>query len=124
MDDLDVEFILEAIDFVAENGALFLPLYDFDLNSGSWQHRDNPVELEEFSLDAALKCSGDCVTSMSQAGRINYYREALRAAGQWAADLKKKGPFEEVVLDGELGELQFFALPAASLGSRETKKAG
>jgi len=124
MDNLDVDFIFDAIDFVAEHGVEFLPLYDFDLHTGSWQHRENPVELEEFSLDAALNCSGDCVTSMSQAGRINYYREALRAAREWAEELERRGPFEEVVLDGELGELQFFTLPRASLGPHQTQKAG
>lgn len=115
MDDLEFEYILEAIEFVAEHGASFLSLYNFDVRTGAWEHKHDPVQLEEFSLDAALKCSGDCVTSMSQAGRVNYYREALRSARQWAEDLDKAGPLKEVVLKGELGELQFFTLPGVSL---------
>jgi selenocysteine lyase/cysteine desulfurase len=119
MDDLDIDYILDAIEFVADHGTSFLSLYDFDLRTGAWEHKKNPVPLEAFSLDAAMKCSGDCVTSMSQAGRINYYREAHRAARQLADDLGKAGPLQEVVLKGELGELQFFTLPEASLGQAD-----
>jgi selenocysteine lyase/cysteine desulfurase len=124
MDDLETTYILDAIDFVTEHGAKFLPLYDFDLCTGAWQHKTNPVALEAFTLEAALKCSGDCITSMSQAGRINYYREAIRAAREWAVKLEQQGPYKETQLDGELGELQFFTLPEASLQTPDEEITG
>ena len=124
MDDLEVDYILDAIEFVADHGVEFLPLYDFDLQTGAWQHKHDPIELEEFSLDAALRCSGDCATSMSQAGRRNYYREALREAAEWAERLQEQGTWEEVTLRGDLGRLQFFTLPAASLSGEMQKASG
>ncbi len=40
MDDLEVDFLLDAVEFVARHGGLFLPLYDFDLYDGSWNKKD------------------------------------------------------------------------------------
>ncbi|HEX6094195.1 MAG TPA: aminotransferase class V-fold PLP-dependent enzyme, partial [Dongiaceae bacterium] len=46
MDDVEVDYILDAVEFVAEQGHLFLPLYDFDLHSGAWTHKKDCVCLE------------------------------------------------------------------------------
>lgn len=124
MDDLEVDYILDAVEFVAEHGVHFLPLYAFDLNTGAWQHRRDPVQLEAFSLDAALRCKGDCKTSMSLEGRRNYYREALRVADETLQELRRQGAAAEHVLAGELGELQFFTLPRCCLGDEALKAAG
>lgn len=35
----EVDFLCDAISFVAEHGKAFLPLYDFDIRTGSWRHR-------------------------------------------------------------------------------------
>ena len=115
MDDLEIDYILDAVEFVADHGERFLKLYDFDLCTGAWQHKHDPIQLEEFSLEVAMQCSAECVTSMSKEGRKNYYQEALRTARSWADKLQKEGMVEEVQLSGELGELQFFTLPAVSL---------
>ena len=32
----EMEFVLDAIDFVAEHGHKFLPLYEFDWRTGAW----------------------------------------------------------------------------------------
>lgn len=39
MDDLEVDFLLDAVEFVARYGELFLPLYDFDLFDGAWSKK-------------------------------------------------------------------------------------
>jgi selenocysteine lyase/cysteine desulfurase len=57
MDDIEVDYILNAIEFVADQGYRFLPQYNFDVHTGAWQHKADCVCLEGFSLDAALKCS-------------------------------------------------------------------
>jgi len=41
--DRDVEFVLSAIEFVAERGELFLPLYRLGWRDGIWQHIEHPV---------------------------------------------------------------------------------
>ncbi|MFA9455028.1 MAG: aminotransferase class V-fold PLP-dependent enzyme, partial [Candidatus Aminicenantaceae bacterium] len=38
----DLDFLLDAIEFVAQKGHLFLPLYVFDLKTSEWSHRDFP----------------------------------------------------------------------------------
>ncbi len=124
MDDLEIDYILDAVEFVADHGERFLRLYDFDLCTGAWQHKHDPIQLEEFSLEVAMQCSAECVTSMSKEGRKNYYQEALRSARSWADELQEEGMVEEVQLSGELGELQFFTLPAVSLSGNAKILAG
>ena len=38
MDDAEADYVIAAVNFVAEKGHLFLGLYDFDLHTGSWSH--------------------------------------------------------------------------------------
>jgi selenocysteine lyase/cysteine desulfurase len=37
-DDAEVEYVLDAVTFVADHGWKFLPQYDFDLGSAAWRH--------------------------------------------------------------------------------------
>jgi len=37
--DAEVEYVLAAVEFVAQHGRLFLPLYNFTADSGEWKHR-------------------------------------------------------------------------------------
>jgi hypothetical protein len=58
--DAEIEFVLSAIEFVAERGDLFLPLYRLCWREGLWQHierpmRDvQPIELTAEALRAAV----------------------------------------------------------------------
>ncbi len=111
MDDLETDFLLDAVDFVARHGRLFLRLYDFDLHDGSWSKKDAPTSLQRFSLAAALQASMAEEIPMPLAERQRHYSSYLEAALQLAEELQKESPPTEHVLDGVLGELQFFALP-------------
>jgi len=111
MDDLEVDFLLDAVDFVARCGRLFLHLYDFDLHDGSWNKKDAPTSLQRFSLESALEANMAEEMTMPYAVRQQHYSSYLAAALQLAAELQKEDPPKEHVLDGVLGELQFFALP-------------
>jgi selenocysteine lyase/cysteine desulfurase len=58
----DIEFVLRAVEFVADRGDLFLPLYRLGLRDGIWRHIENPtrdvlpIELTPEALyDAALR---------------------------------------------------------------------
>lgn len=115
MDDIELDYILDAVDFVSEFGAGFMPLYNFDLETGAWQHKDDSTRLEEFSLQAALKCSGECATSINPEQRRKHYADALREARELAGQLAEQGEQAEITLGGELGELQFFTLPETCL---------
>ena len=39
-DELNVDFVLNAVKFVAKHGWKFLPYYDFDIKTGEFNHRD------------------------------------------------------------------------------------
>lgn len=54
LSDAEFAYICDAIEFVATRGAFFLPLYRFDLHSGSWVHKEHfPVQVS-FGIDDAL----------------------------------------------------------------------
>ena len=52
--DEEVDFICQAILFIAEHGTSFLPLYTFDIHTGAWRHREAVPFRVDFGLDAAL----------------------------------------------------------------------
>ena len=64
MDDLEVDYLLDAIEFVADEGVNFLPLYSFDVTTGNWEHRENPAPLPDFSLADALSADEACTTTL------------------------------------------------------------
>ena len=41
----EFEFLLSAIEFIADYGELFVALYDFNWQSGAWKHKDERLEL-------------------------------------------------------------------------------
>jgi len=115
MDDLEVDFLLDAVDFVARFGGLFLRLYDFDLYDGSWSNKDGPADLQRFSLEAALEAGMGEQMPMPYEERKMRYTGYLEEALRLAQKLQKQDPSVEHALEGTLGELQFFALPECSI---------
>ena len=110
MDDAEADYIIDAIEFVATQGHRFLPLYQFDLYSGSWTHEQSGPLDEKLSLASAIKACGCKPTARPAAERQELYERYLHEAQNWADKLSADGPAGEVQLEGELGELQFFAL--------------
>ena len=111
MDDLEVDFLLNSVDFLAQYGGLFLCLYDFDLYDGSWNKKDDPTRLQRFSLEAALEVSMCEETPMPFEERQKCYKSYLEEAKKLAEKLQKQDQPTKQTLEGTLGELQFFALP-------------
>lgn len=111
MDDLEVDYLLDAIDFIAEYGTLFLRLYNFDLFDGSWQRKQDETCIPAFSLQAALASRMQEEIPMPIAERARRYASHLDEAKQLAAQLQSEGPVAEHELQGRLKDLQFFALP-------------
>lgn len=124
MDDLEVDYLLDAVEFVAEEGAQFLPLYTFDVNTGNWEHRENPAPLPDFSLEEALVTGEACTTAVSREERCLAYGHALEDARNRAKTLREAPAFEERVFEGEAGELQFFTLPIISCNAAGVRRAG
>jgi hypothetical protein len=121
MDDLEVDFLLDAVDFIADYGRLFLPLYDFDINDGSWNKSDDPTRLQRFSLEAALEAKMGEETPMPFEERQRCYASYLEQALKLAQQLQKNTNQVELTLEGKLGELQFFSLPECCMGTENKK---
>ncbi|MFQ5635119.1 MAG: aminotransferase class V-fold PLP-dependent enzyme [Gammaproteobacteria bacterium] len=109
MDDAEADYIIDAVDFIASFGYRFLPLYQFDLCSGSWTHERSELVTESLSLAAAIEACGCESTALPVADRERLYERYLREARERADELAADNTGEEVQLDGELGELQFFS---------------
>lgn len=108
MDDAEANFLIDAIDFVAQHGWVFQQLYDFDLHAATWTHREYQVEEDTFDLTSALgPQSLDDVVSPVQ--RASLYAGYMSQAVALAADLQDSAPAKSQRLVGELEELQFFS---------------
>jgi hypothetical protein len=86
MDQADFEYICRAVEFLAESGPLFLPLYRFDMRTGAWDHVDESgLESPAFGLDAALtdreSSSRPLAPAEARAEYDRYLEEAARIAG-------------------------------------------
>ena len=112
MDDAEVNYIIEAVHFLAREGHHFLGLYDFDLDTGTWVHKFAAGTLPEFSLDAALTNNEGEPATLGLALREQLYRHYMTEATKLCSQLRNEVGAELTSLDGELGELQFFAMPA------------
>ena len=112
MDDAEANYVIEAVRFVATSGYRFLSLYDFDLCSGTWSHKQAKDELQSFSLNAALSDAEGEPAVLSLELRKQLYDHYMTEAKRWASRLKDEPPVALELLQDELGELQFFSLPS------------
>ncbi|MCW8926103.1 MAG: hypothetical protein OQJ84_07595, partial [Xanthomonadales bacterium] len=119
MDDLEVNFLLDAVDFIAKHGGEFLRLYAFDMHDGSWHMKDDTTCLQRFSLEAALSASNEREPPMPHDTRNAHYQRYLDEARQLAEKLRMQGPLMEKDLEGMLGDLQFFTLPECCTSKTE-----
>ena len=108
MDDIEAQFVMEAVEFVAAHGYRFLPLYAFDAATGAWAHRSFVESHEAFSIDAALECRGCEQTGVAEPERRWYYRACVDQAQAWAARLGEPSAKTATPLEVDFGELQFF----------------
>jgi selenocysteine lyase/cysteine desulfurase len=113
MDDAEADYVIDAVLFIARHGQLFLALYDFDLCSGTWTHKHASAPLQTFSLDAALGGDDNNPAVLTVPLRKQLYDHYLTDAHRWVEKLRGGAPQTLATLTGELGDLQFFSLPAS-----------
>ncbi|CAF1227687.1 unnamed protein product [Adineta ricciae] len=53
--DKEVDYILDALDFIATDGWKFLPLYTYDLTTASWHLRDHKHNVHDFAQFHSLR---------------------------------------------------------------------
>jgi len=117
MDDSEANFVIDAVNFIANFGHLFLNLYDFDLYTGTWTHKHFATQLPKFSLDSAFDNSNSEIAELSPASREKLYDHYLAEAKRWADQLTNAPAESSCAMEGELGELQFFSLPIDAMDS-------
>ena len=112
MDDAEANYVIDAVHFLAREGHCFLSQYEFDIATGTWKHKTASSTLPVFSLEQALGSDDAEPATLSLPLRRQLYAHYLAEAGRIAAELRRAPELPSTTLDGDLGELQFFTLPA------------
>jgi selenocysteine lyase/cysteine desulfurase len=115
MDDVEADYIIDAVEFVAAHGHLFLPLYDFDLHSGLWTHKQ-ALPPQCCLLGDGLHCvpQESAGESLLPSVRAGLYADYLAQADELARQLSLKPAEQEQTLAADIEPLRFFALPRAT----------
>ena len=111
------QYLVDAVDFLADNAWKLLPLYRFDPRSGLWHHRERPrttpLTLDGFSYGEA-NGSGRLRLSADESLLAGHLEEARRiVAGIEASPPAETAPADEVSDDFE--RLRWFPLPHEAL---------
>ena len=114
-DRTEFDYLLDAVEFVADHGYLFLPLYTFDHDSGAWCHKGWGGDVHGLSLRDALEARPSSPEALPAGERAAHYRYNLEEAGRIGERLSQGFDHDFARLAGEEGALQFFQLPKASI---------
>ncbi|MBU0551060.1 aminotransferase class V-fold PLP-dependent enzyme [Myxococcota bacterium] len=103
----EVDFLIDAILFVADHGARFLGLYDFDVHGGGWRHREAVAEAKPLlDLEAAIAGIGPPTRARSpREARAAYLAEAHAMAARLTPP-----PPRPCLIPEEARDLIFFVL--------------
>ncbi len=88
MDEPEVDYIIDCVKFIADNGAEFLPWYKFCLKQANWQHIHDDGSCPELSLDQAFKLELDNPQPLSPMLRKSLYQQFLQQAEELKAEAK------------------------------------
>lgn len=109
MDDIEADYVIEAVSFIALFGRRFLHLYEFDVYTGSWVHHDDRCWSPDLSLASAFHAHDLEKTALPTEHRKRLYRSYLNEAREQAERLAEPDRCN-ATLPGNLGELQYFVL--------------
>jgi len=107
MSEDEVEFICQAIEFVAEFGYLFLSDYVVDIKSGKWRHKsyNKPYSLvENFGIEESTNFIDDSSSKYvlkEDICLIDEYNKYIIEAKKYAEHFKEKIDFKLKLLDEE-----------------------
>ncbi len=114
MDDAEANLVIDAVEFISNFGYLFMPEYDFHLDTGMWTHKTHRAEFDSLDLAEAMTSAPCVMSAVAEDERVQIYKSYLDEAGTLAQTLAKRNS-DDCTLSGEIGELQFFALPRESM---------
>ena len=112
MTEEDVDFILDAIEFIANYGYLYLQEYSIDINTGDWCHntysRENKA-VSQFGIKAAFELENSDVFNWAEIDSTKEYKKYLKEAKSHSKKLLKTytGEFKKYT-GNEYEELRWF----------------
>ncbi|HET8984402.1 MAG TPA: aminotransferase class V-fold PLP-dependent enzyme [Trueperaceae bacterium] len=108
IDDDEMEFLIDAVAFVARNGFRFLPLYTFDWRTGAWRHKQASATHAPGSDPGSQHAFDPSVwqaVRRSTSPRRDDYAEYVAAAERLVRELVAASPTESAALDGHAESL-------------------
>jgi hypothetical protein len=112
------DFLLSAVELVADHGWKFLPHYDFDVEANIWRHRAGypapPMDLHEVRYASGRIEYETCHIRRPESAIRSYLDEARSIVERLPADLAD-AVIEDPALDPELERLRWFPMPAEAL---------
>ncbi len=99
----DIQFIIDAVEFVARYGSYFLKVYCFDVATSEWKHAAWREEPLEFDLDEDFTTNTVDPASLQEL-RKSYFRDAEAAA----LKLQRQDPPPYRNGTADYGDLQYF----------------
>ena len=110
IDEETFEYIVRAIELVAEHGWRLLPFYKFDEDSGVWRYQDQRMrlvsDLDDFNDFIRGERRTDSVTTTEK--KLRTY---LEEAEQWLKTSAHSGERYSITLPEAAEKLRWFALP-------------
>ncbi len=93
IDDETFEFLLDAVEFIAEHGARFVRVYELDWRTGAWHHREDEPEVPR-GFDSGSWPAATRSRRSAADDHAAYLAHARRLAGELAAK-RRRSPVPE-----------------------------
>jgi selenocysteine lyase/cysteine desulfurase len=114
MDEAEIDYLIDAVEFVAEHGWKFVDLYEFSPVCGQWSWRGECHEIAQAScFPSSLLGEPETRTDVEPLDRAALYSQAMQAAQTYAETLPQTQNAPSGQFDDELERVRFFTLPAA-----------
>ncbi len=105
LDEYEINYLIEAVQFVLEHGYKFLPLYTFDIKTGEWEHQETEL-FSPVSLNIEQVYNTDRFIHNQIKNAPELYKIALDEAKRFAGTLSDDLTF--VRFDKEMEALMYF----------------
>jgi hypothetical protein len=85
MDEAEVDFVIDAVEFIAEHGEDFLPWYTFCIKQAGWKHINDNDDCPQLKLEDAFVEDDFCPQPLPVGVRKQLYNQYFEEARQWAS---------------------------------------
>lgn len=110
MDDQEVQYIIDAVNFIADHGYRFMSDYLFDMKTASWVSKRESEPLDMFSLRDAIEKKTTGPDVLPDDVRYRLYDSYMEEAKGYLNSLPETPKIEVQAVDEEVKNLQFFSL--------------